>query len=181
MLHKILFAGPVGSGKTTAIATISDSGVAQTEARASDEVAQRKARTTVAMDYGTLHIDAGHTIQLVGTPGQCRFDFMWEILAEGAIGIVILVDNARAAPMDDLDYYLKAFQRLIDDQGGAVVIGVTRCDLGAGPAIAAYRDHLQRQGRRIPVFEIDARSREDVRMALLAMTALLDPSTRRTQ
>lgn len=178
MRHKILFAGPVGAGKTTAIAAVSDSGVAQTEARASDEVRERKARTTVAMDYGTLRLDADTTVQLVGTPGQARFEFMWEILAEGALGIVVLVDNARPQPLADLDHYLDGFRDLIERQGGAAVVGVTRMDLG-GPDLAAYRAHLAAQGRRIPVLEVDARVREDVKQALLAVAALLDPATRR--
>ena len=177
-MHKILFAGPVGAGKTTAIASVSDSAVVQTEAKASDEVALRKAKTTVAMDYGTLKIDSSVTIQLVGTPGQARFDFMWEILAEGAIGIIIMIDNARLAPLSDMDHYLEAFRGLIDC-GGPAVVAVTRCDLGEGPSIGAYRDHLVRQGRRIPVFEVDARCRADVKQVLLAMVALLDPKTRR--
>ena len=70
MEHKILFAGPVGAGKTTAIASISDIPVVQTEAKATDDVAMRKANTTVAMDYGTLNLDGVAKIHLYGTPGQ---------------------------------------------------------------------------------------------------------------
>lgn len=179
MLHRILFVGPVGAGKTTAIAAVSDSGVSQTEALASDAVASRKPNTTVAMDYGTLRIGTDQTIQLVGTPGQARFDFMWEILAEGAIGIVLMIDNSLPEPLADLDLYLHAFRNLIDRQGAPAVVAVTRTDLGGGLSIPHYREHLAASGRRLPVFEVDARSREDVKQALFAMAALLDPKTRR--
>jgi signal recognition particle receptor subunit beta len=179
MQHKILFAGPVGAGKTTAIASVSDVPVAQTEARASDDVAARKQRTTVAMDYGRLRIDDQVSIQLVGTPGQPRFDFMWDILAEGAIGLVLLIDNARPAPFDDLAYYLNAFRKTIAEQGVAVAIGITRGDLAQYPSIVDYREFMRRNGHAFPVFEVDARRRDDIKLMLLALVATLDPSTRR--
>lgn len=178
MLHKILFAGPVGAGKTSAIAVVSDSGVVQTEARASDDVKARKPRTTVAMDYGTLRLDQDATIQLLGTPGQPRFEFMWEILAEGALGVVILIDNLRPDPLADLDFYLHSFRGLTQQSGKAAVIGVTRMDMG-GPPLSKYRKHLAESGRRIPVLEVDARRRDDVKIVLLSLTAMLDPTTRR--
>lgn len=180
MQQKILFAGPVGAGKTTAIASVSDIPVAQTEARASDDVALRKQRTTVAMDYGRLRIDDQISIQLVGTPGQVRFDFMWEILAENAIGLVLLIDNARPAPFEDMAFYLQAFGKLVEAHGVAVAVGITRCDIAHYPSIVDHRDCMRRLGHAFPVFEVDARSRDDVKQVLLALVAMLDPSTRRS-
>ncbi len=180
-LHKILFAGPVGAGKTTAIAAVSDSPVIHTDARASDEVVERKQRTTVAMDYGTLQIDPNLTIQLVGTPGQARFDYMWEILAHGAIGVVVLVDNARPNPLEDMVFYLEAFGELLEPRSAAAVVGVTRCDIASRPDLADYREALERLGRRLPVFEVDAREREDVKVVLLALAAELTPAIHRRQ
>ena len=179
MMHKILFAGPVGAGKTTAIASVSDTEVVQTDVNATDEVAERKARTTVAMDYGTLKIDDGLTIQLVGTPGQQRFDFMWDILSMGAIGVVILIDNARPDPLADLDIYLGAFKRLLDQDGGAGVVGVTRYDLSVNPPLSAYDRKVQAMGYRLPVFEVDARERDDVKTALMALASELNPNAHR--
>ena len=74
--HKIIFAGPVGAGKTTAIGAISDIPVVATEARATDAVALRKNRTTVAMDYGLMILDGGIKLHLYGAPGQERFSFI---------------------------------------------------------------------------------------------------------
>lgn len=180
-LHKILFAGPVGAGKTTAIASVSDSPVVATDARASDEVLERKPSTTVAMDYGTLRIDPKLNVQLVGTPGQQRFSFMWDILSQGAIGVVVLIDHVRPEPLADMVFYLEAFRGLLDKQGAAAVIGITRCDLVPNPDIQSYRDELDRLGLCLPVFEIDARSRDDVKVALLALASELNPSTHRRQ
>lgn len=179
MMQKILFAGPVGAGKTTAIASVSDTEVVHTDANATDEVVERKASTTVAMDYGTLRIDDELTIQLIGTPGQQRFDFMWDILSMGAIGVVILIDNARPEPLSDLDIYLGAFKRLLDQDGGAGVVGVTRYDLSINPPLAAYDRQIQAMGYRLPVFEIDARQRNDVKTALMALASELNPNAHR--
>lgn len=179
MMQKILFAGPVGAGKTTAIASVSDTEVVQTDARATDEVVERKERTTVAMDYGTLRIDDALTIQLVGTPGQERFSFMWDILAMGAIGVVIMIDNARADPLADLETYLGAFRRLLDQEGGAGVVCVTRFDVSARPPLVEHERRVQDLGYRLPVFEMDARRREDVKTALMALASELNPNAHR--
>jgi len=174
-MYKILFAGPVGAGKSSAIAAVSDTPVISTEARASDAVALRKPSTTVAMDYGTLELEAGLTIQLLGAPGQARFDFMWEILARGAIGIALLIDNARPDPLDDLRLYANAFSNLIRNQRAATVVAVTRCDLSETVDLAAYRSELRTLGLDLPVVEMDARSRGDVKTLLLIQTAMLNP------
>lgn len=178
MEHKIIFAGPVGSGKTTAISAVSDIIVVSTEAKASDEVAMRKTNTTVAMDYGVLNLDGGGKIHLYGTPGQDRFNFMWEILSEGAMGFVILIDAARPEPMNDLLYYLNAFRQAIAASSHAVVIGLTRTELNPqANLLELANETLSSLKLNIPVFEVDGRRREDVKQMLLALLTLLDPST----
>jgi signal recognition particle receptor subunit beta len=179
MENKIIFAGPVGSGKTTSISAISDIMVVGTEARASDEVAQRKASTTVAMDYGVLNLDDGKKVHLYGTPGQGRFDFMWEILSEGAMGFVILIDALREDPLADLDTYVGAFRKSITKSGDAAVIGVTRTETGPqADLLDRIHARLDAMGLNLPVFEVDGRQREDVKQLLLALLALIDPSIR---
>jgi len=180
MENKIIFTGPVGAGKTTAISAISDIEVVKSEAKATDDVAQRKASTTVAMDYGVLNLDGGESLHLYGTPGQDRFSFMWEILCKGGMGLVIMLDSARPDPLKDLDFYLDAFKQFIKDCNQAVVVGVTRMEIkGSGLRLNDYSKHLQKKGMLYPVFEVDAREREDVKRLMLAMLALLDPSTTR--
>ncbi len=177
MEHKIIFAGPVGAGKTTAINSISDIPVVQTEAKATDEVALRKANTTVAMDYGTLALDGGAKIHLYGTPGQERFSFMWDILTICGLGLVLLIDNAREDPLADLEFYLKAFKGFIGKS--AVAIGVTRMDAKPRPGIYSFHTKLKELGIKAPVFEVDAREREDVKFLVTGMLAMLDPGVRR--
>ena len=182
MEHKIIFAGPVGSGKTTSISSVSDIMVVGTEAKASDEVAQRKANTTVAMDYGVLNLEGGLKVHLYGTPGQDRFDFMWEILSEGAMGFVILIDSVRPDPLADLDTYLKSFGKNIAKSGDALVIGVTRTEVNRQTdLLGRINDKLIASRLNVPVFEVDGRKREDVKQLLLALLSLLDPTTSRAR
>jgi signal recognition particle receptor subunit beta len=178
MEHKIIFAGPVGSGKTTSIGAVSDIMVVGTEAKASDEVAQRKSNTTVAMDYGILVLEDGSKVHLYGTPGQDRFDFMWEILSEGAMGIVLLIDSARPDPLGDLDHYLHAFRKPIAQSSNAVVIGVTRTELNPQlDLLDRCHERISAMKLNIPVFEVDGREREDVKQLLLALLAVIESAS----
>lgn len=92
---KVVITGAVNSGKTQFIRTISEIEVVSTERRTTDETRFLKQETTVAMDFGRITIARDLVLHLFGTPGQKRFDFMWEILAEGTLGLIILVDSTR--------------------------------------------------------------------------------------
>jgi uncharacterized protein len=175
--HKIIFTGPVGAGKTTAIASISDIPVVRTEAAATDDTARRKSNTTVAMDYGVLHLGEGAKVHLYGTPGQERFSFMWDILTVGGIGLVLMLDNAREDPLADMTFYLTAFKDFIGKN--EVVIGVTRMDVKPRPGLYSFHTRLAEMNLSVPVFEVDARRRDDVKALLLALLAALDPGVRR--
>lgn len=161
-LHKILFIGPMGAGKTTAIAAISDTPPITSEAENSDTAQSIKATTTVAMDYGSIELQKD-VIHLYGIPGQPRFRFMWPILAMGALGCIILVDDSREDPMKDLDLYIEAFDELISQQ--AFVVGIGRTDK-SGAALEKYTTYFAEKGMFPPIFEIDVRDRGDVIMML---------------
>ena len=171
--YKIIFTGPVGAGKTTAINAISDSPPIKTDAAASDMTKTRKSSTTVAMDYGVMNLDGGEKIHLYGTPGQERFDFMWDILTTGGIGLVLLLDNTRADPFQDMKFFLEAFGTFI--KGTGVAIGVTQMDISSWPTIADYTAKLQDFAVKPPVFEVDARERNDVSLLVQALMYSLDP------
>ena len=171
--YKIVFSGPVGAGKTTAIGAVSDIPPVVTDVQASDEVAQMKDATTVAMDYGVLDLDSGERVHLFGTPGQERFDFMWEILSEGALGLLLLVTNTRPDPLRDLGFFLDAFDPLI--RSTRLAVGVTGMDLRRDPPLAEHRRVLLERGLRHPVFEVDARRREDVATLIKALLLSEDP------
>ncbi len=173
MHHKILFTGPVGAGKTTAIAAISDTTPVATEARARDRTRLLKPHTTVAMDYGVMELEGGEKVHLYGTPGQPRFDFMWEILAEGGLGIVLLIDNSAPDAMYRLRQFLRVFAEVIERT--RLVVGVTKMDLAPQPTLADYLRRLSSAGIRAPVLEADARSPRDVALLVEALLYCIDP------
>ncbi len=87
--------GPFNAGKTEFISSVSEIDVVSTERQITDETSRTKNQTTVAMDFGRITVDEDLVLYLFGTPGQKRFDFMWEILSEGMLGFVVLVDSVR--------------------------------------------------------------------------------------
>ncbi|MBK1718193.1 GTP-binding protein [Thiocystis violacea] len=171
--HKIIFTGPVGAGKTTAIASVSDGAAISTDARASDMTRSMKPTTTVAMDYGLMKLEGGEKVHLYGTPGQERFDFMWSILTEGGLGLVLLLDDSRPNPLGDLEFFMNAFGDFI--RKTQLAVGITKTDLRPQSRLASYHDCLSRAGLVVPVFEVDARKRSDVILLLEALFFALDP------
>lgn len=172
--YKVVICGPVASGKTTAIATLSDIEPVKTDAIPTDEVKQVKDETTVAMDYGVINLDGQTRVHLFGTPGQRRFDFMWDIMLEGALGLILLVNNDSNDPEGDLESFLLALSEFVGKM--PFCVGVTHRDMDTQPSIAAYRSILAKHGHRnIPVFSVDARSREDMNSLLLAILGMIEP------
>lgn len=88
---RLVVTGPVAAGKSTFIRSVSEIDVVDTDEKATDETRDLKARTTVAMDFGTLRFGPEFSMHLYGTPGQERFDFMWDLLIRKAHGYILLV------------------------------------------------------------------------------------------
>ncbi len=107
---KMVVTGPFSSGKTSFIGSVSEIAVVRTERKISDESRATKATTTVAMDFGRITIDQDLVLYLFGTPGQRRFDFMWEILSEGMLGFVVMVDSTRPETFREARRILDTFR-----------------------------------------------------------------------
>jgi hypothetical protein len=91
---KLVVSGSVNSGKTTFVRTISEIEPITTDEYASEEsVKVLKGQTTVAMDYGKKTVDTDVILHIYATPGQERFNFMWDVLVEGAFGVIFLADS----------------------------------------------------------------------------------------
>ena len=108
---KMVITGPFSSGKTEFIRAISEIDVVSTE-RDITSAAERtiKEYTTVAMDFGRITVDDDLVLYLFGTPGQRRFDFMWEILAEGMLGFVVMVDSTKPETFREAKSILETFR-----------------------------------------------------------------------
>jgi small GTP-binding protein len=162
---KIVVTGPFAAGKTTLIRTISEITVLSTEKDITDETRSRKAETTVAMDFGRITIDRDLVLYLFGTPGQDRFDFMWEILGEGMLGYILLVDNERPESLEEARSILEAFRRM------ARVPFVVALNRSAGivPSDETTIREVLELAPEVPVVPCDATDRESVKSVLLAL------------
>jgi small GTP-binding protein len=112
---KVVVTGPFAAGKTTLISSLSDIPLVSTEKPVTDETRATKELTTVSMDFGKITFGEGDgavALYLFGTPGQERFDFMWEVLARGMLGFVVMVDVSRPECVDEARHIIEYFRRL---------------------------------------------------------------------
>jgi hypothetical protein len=107
---KMVVTGPFNSGKTEFIRSVSEIDVVSTERKISSEAERVKDQTTVAMDFGRITVDDTLVLYLFGTPGQRRFDFMWEILSEGMLGFIVMVDSTRPETFREARNILETFR-----------------------------------------------------------------------
>lgn len=162
---KLVITGPVNAGKTTMVQHLSEKQIAATDVAATDSVSQLKALTTVGLDFGILHIDEGLELHLFGTPGQSRFNFMWDILSKGSVGAVFLVDSTSEDSMSEMkkmyDYYQKKICL-------PAIIGATKQDLNGAKTIDEIAELLGLND--ILILPVDVREKEQSKV--LALTLL---------
>ena len=108
---KMVVTGPFSSGKTQFIGSVSEIDVVATERKITAEGEKEvKDATTVAMDFWRITVDEDLVLYLFGTPGQKRFDFMWEILSEGMLGFIVMIDSARPETFREARSILQTFR-----------------------------------------------------------------------
>ena len=168
IITKIIIAGGFGVGKTTLVSTISEIRPLRTEEQLSDRGTavddlsgvERKTTTTVAMDFGRITFRSGVSLYLFGTPGQERFWFMWDELAYGALGAVVLADTRRLIDcFASVDYF---------EHRQTPFIVAANCFDGARryePDDIRIALDLE---PHVPIVLFDARQRESVKEVLIA-------------
>jgi len=107
---KVVITGPFNAGKTEFIRTVSDIPIVSTERSISDHLKSVKDETTVAMDYGHVKVN-GDVFHLYGTPGQPRFDFMWDILSKEMQAFVLMVDSCDRGTFPQARRLIRIFRR----------------------------------------------------------------------
>ena len=164
---KILISGPFAAGKTQFIKTISEIEPITTEKKTTKDKEKRvKDFTTVAMDFGKITIDDEHELYLFGTPGQSRFDFMWDILGKGALGIIVLVDSTNPQTFHEARQIINFFE---SNYPVPMVVGANKQDLPDAWPPEMIKAALNLDTEDIPVIPVVATDKESVKNALLTL------------
>lgn len=167
-IMRLVVTGPVGAGKSTFIRSVSEIEVVDTDRQATDETANLKAKTTVAFDFGRLQFGPDKALHLYGTPGQSRFDFMWDILIQKAHAYMLLV----AAHRSDEFYYARRILSFMKQRSQVpMIIGLTYMDLPTAwePESIAIALGYHEPGQHPPMIAIDARQTASVAKAVITL------------
>ena len=167
-IMRLVVTGTVGAGKTTFIRTISEIEVVDTDRTATDDTALMKRTTTVAFDFGRLQFAPDMALHLYGTPGQSRFDFMWDILIRKAHAYILLVAAHRP---QDFRYARRILSFMRQRAHIPMIIGMTHTDCEGAWApenVALALGYLDSQ-HQPPIVIVNANEKGSVAQAIIAL------------
>ena len=163
---KMVVTGPFSAGKTEFIRSVSEIDVVSTERKISSAREKTvKESTTVAMDFGRITVDDDLVLYLFGTPGQRRFDFMWEILSEGMLGFVVMVDSTRPETFREARSILETFRAYAPTP---YVVAANKQDIKEAWEVEDMR-HALRLDPKVKLIPCTATDRDSVKAILLEL------------
>jgi uncharacterized protein len=167
-IMRLVVTGTVGAGKSTFIRSASEIEVVDTDRKATDEVSDMKQNTTVSMDFGTLQFGEDMALHIYGTPGQVRFDFMWEILIERAHAYVLLIAAHRPSEF----HHARRIMNFMNQRANIpMIIGITHgdCEGAWSSEDIALALGYQDRSKRPPMVDVNADEEESVIDALITL------------
>lgn len=170
--YKIVVTGPFNVGKTEFVRTVSDIPIVSTERRITDDLKSHKEQTTVAMDYGQVKL-GGDLFHLYGTPGQPRFDFMWDILSKEMDAFIVLVDSCNRETFLQAKQLLRVFRRFTRKRKVPCLVAANKQDLEDALPVERISKALGLEGD-IPILGCVAKEKSSVRDVLEELRKLLD-------
>ncbi|MEZ4666909.1 MAG: ATP/GTP-binding protein [Anaerolineae bacterium] len=169
--YKIVVTGAFNSGKTQFVKTLSDIPVVSTEKRITTDDVGLKAYTTVAMDYGRTTV-SNDTLYLYGTPGQARFDFMWDILSGNIDGFIVMVDSTNEQSFNETATIIANFA---DSTSAPYLVVANKTDVQGAISITTVSQRLNFT-QNITVMPCVATQKSSCRQVLLQLIELINKS-----
>ncbi|NJO41003.1 MAG: GTPase [Cyanobacteria bacterium CRU_2_1] len=163
---RLVITGPVGAGKSTFIHTVSEIPVVSTDRTATDKTAELKKTTTVALDFGKFTFEDSMTLYLYGTPGQSRFDFMWDLLIRRAHAYILLVAAHRPEAFREARQIVTFMNQRVNIP---MMIGVTHIDCEGAWTMEDVQLAIVGTGNLTPVIAVNANEKASVTQSLVAL------------
>lgn len=173
---RLVVTGPVGAGKSSFIRSVSEIEVVDTDRKATDETVNLKPKTTVAFDFGRLQFGLDMALHLYGTPGQARFDFMWDILIRKAHAYILLVAAHRPS---EFRYARRIMSFMNQRVKIPMIVGITHCDCKGAwqEENIAVALGLKEESTRPPIITLNANESASVAQAIITLVQHLRQKT----
>lgn len=167
---RLVFAGPFGVGKSTAIQNISDIKVVNTDVTSSEATAEfiqaGKTTTTVGFDYGEIHLDDATRVAVYGLPGQERFEQVWQNILSSNAGVVLWLFGDADNLLEECDTWLQMLHQL--DATRFLTVVITRIPVTTPASeLQPIRERVARYNRYAPVMVADPRNKNQVIQSVL--------------
>lgn len=170
---RLVVAGSVGAGKSTLVRTLSEIEVVDTDRTATDQTSLIKSETTVALDFGRLVLGPNMDLHIYGTPGQARFDFMWDLLIQNAHCYILLVAAHRP---NDFNYAREIISFINERVQIPMILGLTHVDCPGAlnpEEIVMNLGYNIHDKNRPPIVNVNPNERTSVLESLVVLMGLV--------